>query len=73
MAPVLRGGDLQLEIAGERMDQDITGTGTGGGGRGVDHEERTHARQPTYLSVHERPRPAFGPPRIVGATATLLG
>ncbi|GHF51634.1 hypothetical protein GCM10010218_36580 [Streptomyces mashuensis] len=85
MAPVLRRRDVELQVAGQGVRQDVAGTGTGGGGRRVDHEKRTHARQPTYLSVHEasqgsrtapaavRVRPPGGGPARRLATDTLLG
>ena len=46
---VLGGDDLQLQLAGERVDQDVTGAGTGGGCCRIDHEKCAHAQQRTYL------------------------
>ncbi|GAA3180810.1 hypothetical protein GCM10017688_37500 [Streptomyces ramulosus] len=60
MAAVAGLGDRQIEIAGERMGQNVTGAGTGGGGSGIDHEKRAHDRQRTYLQVPLRRRTSPG-------------
>lgn len=71
---VLRLRDLQLEVAGERVGEYLTGAGTGGGCCRIDHEECAHMEQRTYLPVPAmRPIRLRGHPGGRGAGATLLG
>ncbi|GGW85671.1 hypothetical protein GCM10010341_02320 [Streptomyces noursei] len=51
MPAVPRLGDLQLEVAGQCVGENLTGAGTGGGCCGIDHEKCAHMQQRTYLPV----------------------
>lgn len=48
---VLRGHRLQLHLAGQRMDEHVTGPRTGGGSSWIDHKECAHDGQTTYHVV----------------------
>ena len=61
---VLRRGHLELHLAGQGVDQDVTRAGTGGGCCRIDHEKCAHAGQITGRRCAGRPAP--DPLRPVG-------
>ncbi|GAB7031109.1 hypothetical protein JCM4914_25700 [Streptomyces platensis subsp. malvinus] len=67
-------GDLQLEVAGEGVGEDLAGARTGGGSSGIDHEKSTHVQSVPTCRYPAHAPSAYRAFRGAGtAGATLLG